>query len=198
MADGFPKTAPVLSAPASDTHQTLDDLYRRYRAELRGYVERTFGMGPPEPDDVAQTAFMKFTCYVRHNPVENPRAFLYATVRNIVLDYRRRTRVVKTHAHHEQRSDIAYEISPERVLLNQERLALLAAALERMPKHRRRMVLMNRIHNLSCEEIGRRLGVSTSTVQKQIVQGIADCLRHLEQSSQCRGDPRGKGGNQAP
>lgn len=161
--------------------QSLDILYHRYWVELRVYVERTFGLGPPEPDDVAQTAFIKFAAYSKDIAVENPRAFLYATARNIVLDHRRRARVIDAHAVDVQHTatESSYEISPERVLLDKERLALFVEALKAMPVHRRRMVLMNRFHNLSCEEIGRRLGVSTSTVQKQVVQGIAECLRHL-------------------
>jgi RNA polymerase sigma factor (sigma-70 family) len=167
--------------------EPLDALYARYWRELCGYVEQKFGKGPPEPEDVVQLAFMKFAHFTRKNLIENPKAFLYATVRNVVIDHHRRTRIVTAYARDVERraaDDEAYEISPERVLLDRERLKIFSEALTRMPRQRRRMVLMNRFEGLSCEDIGRRLGVSTSTVQKQVVRGIADCLSYLEKADQ--------------
>jgi len=196
MVDGIARGTDDLLAPATNVGpEPLESFYRRYRAELRAYVMRAFGIGPPEPDDVVQTAFMKFASLSGDSRVGNPRAFLYATARNIVLDHHRRTRVAETHAREVQLTtlDGCYEISPERILLDKERVGLLVEALAQMPLRRRRMVLMNRFNNLTCEAIGRRLGVSTSTVQKQVVQGIADCLRKLGENNKRGNDQRGKG-----
>jgi RNA polymerase sigma-70 factor (ECF subfamily) len=181
MGEGFLKAASGARPGSGEDLRGLDEAYRRYRGEVSAYIERKFGRGPPEPDDVAQTAFLRFASYARDNPIENPRAFLYTLARNIVLDHRRRAQVAEAHARELKPSlaDAPYEFSPERVLLDRERLGLLVEALTQMPLRRRRMVLMNRFENLSCEEIGRRLGVSTSTVQKEVVRGLAECLDHL-------------------
>lgn len=183
MDDGLIKAPDTGGGCGASGVAALDHLYQRYWDELCRYVAQTFGLGPPDPEDVAQTAFLRFANYPDAGNVANPRAFLYATARNIILDHRRRTRIIDAHARDVQHSSVdgpLYEISPERVLLDKERLGLFAEALANMPAHRRRMVILNRFQNVSCEEIGRRLGVSTSTVQKQVVRGISDCIAYVE------------------
>src|SRR5262249_2149628 len=143
----------TLAAPPAEAREPLGAVYSRYWRELCTYVERKFGKGPPDPEDVVQLAFMKFAHFTAENLIENPRAFLYATVRNVVFDYRRRTRVSDAYARDIEQGhadDAPYEISPERVLLDRERLKLFAQALTRMPGQRRRMVLLNRFEGLSC------------------------------------------------
>lgn len=56
----------------------LAELYRRHLSELTRYIARTFGAGPPDPEDVVQEAFAQFAALENPQAVENPRAFLFA------------------------------------------------------------------------------------------------------------------------
>lgn len=167
----------------------LAALYDRYWGELCIYVRRSFGAGPPEPEDVAQAAFTRYAAVQDKGSVENPRAFLYATARNIVIDHHRHARTADTYA----RDIGAYaehegvtEISPERVLLGKERLNRLLAFLGRMPERRRRVVLLNRMEGLSVAEVADRFGISEEAARKQIVRAVADCLAHLDDPSETK------------
>src|SRR5690606_3076543 len=51
-----PETAELTVDPAGE----LGRLYRSYRDELRNYVLRNFGGGPPEPEDVVQAVFATY------------------------------------------------------------------------------------------------------------------------------------------
>ncbi|HEY7638143.1 MAG TPA: sigma-70 family RNA polymerase sigma factor [Steroidobacteraceae bacterium] len=161
--------------------QRLADLYRDHWTALCGYVRAQFGPGPPEPEDVAQSAFMRFAAADPAH-IENPRAFLYATARNLVIDHHRQAQRVAAHertAKSAAAENPLYESSPENVLLQAERFRILAQALERMPLKRRRLVLLNRFEGLSYAEIGEQFGMSAENVRKHIERTLAECLRAL-------------------
>ena len=169
------------------------EVYRRYWLEVCRYVGRTFGSGPPDPEEVAQTAFTRFAALDDPARVDNPKAFLFATARNIVVDHHRRSARHQAYASeiaHDATAETVSDLSPERVLLEKERFAILADALRRMPAKRRRMILLNRYEGLTCEEIGRRFGMSGAAVQKQITRALADCLRLVEADGPRRGRNR--------
>lgn len=164
-------------------------LARLYDAHWKGlcrYVLATFGAGPPDPEDVAHEAFVKFAALEDSSDIRNPKAYLYAAARNFVIDSKRRERRHVGYARElESAGDaqILSELSPERVSLDRERFSLFAAALENLPAQRRRIILLNRFEGLSCEEIGRRFGMSGPAVQKQIERALAECLRHMNRAA---------------
>src|SRR5687768_9311657 len=67
-------------------------LYAEHWAELCAYLRRTFGPGPPEPEDVAQATFIRFAQLERHDAIENPRAFLQRMAHNIAVSELRKAR----------------------------------------------------------------------------------------------------------
>ena len=173
------------SSPPVDgeRRQQLSDLYRVHWKGLCGYVRAQFGPGPPEPEDVAQTAFIRFAAADPAN-IENPRAFLYATARHLVIDHHRQAQRVSAHERAAQAAaaeNPVYESSPENVLLQAERFRILAQALERMPLKRRRLVLLNRFEGLSYAQIGEQFGMSAENVRKHIERTLAECLRALRE-----------------
>jgi RNA polymerase sigma factor (sigma-70 family) len=161
----------------------LKVLYERYWNDLCRYVRATFGAGPPDPQDVAQSAFARFLSMDDREAVENPRAFLYTTARNIALDFNRHLRHV-----HRHRLDAAQdagvptidECSPERITLARERAAALAAAVESLPRRQRQALLLNRLHDLSYSEIAEHIGSSKSDVRRQIARALATIEAALE------------------
>lgn len=161
----------------------LGQLYRRYWLELRNYIYKTFGAGPPEPEDVVQTAFARLSELRDLESVENPRAFLYATSRNVVLDYKRRLKTRDQYARQQlQEVDRQLdEISPERVSMEREQLQILINTLKQMPEKRRYLLLLSRFDGLGFVEIGRRLGLSESGVRKHVKRALADCMAALDE-----------------
>jgi RNA polymerase sigma factor (sigma-70 family) len=165
-----------------ERRQQLSDLYRAHRQGLCSYVRAQFGSGPPEPEDVAQSAFARFAA-TDPARIGNPQAFLYATARHLVIDHHRHARHEGLHAQALETSaaeDSLYELSPENVLLQTERFQILAQALERMPLKRRRLVLLNRFEGLSYGKIGERFGMSAENVRKHIERTLAECLQTLD------------------
>jgi hypothetical protein len=63
---------------------------------LCSYLERTFGVGPPDPQDVAQQAFLRYASLnTEVDAITNARAYLKRSAYNIVVDEYRRLAVMR-------------------------------------------------------------------------------------------------------
>lgn len=188
-ATGMPlQWATDLPGSAFKKQGQLEQLYERYWSEVCNYLKKTFGAGPPDPEDVTQQAFVRFASLENPAEITNPRAYLYRTACHILVDEHRkiasRGRVVDCiEAQGAQKSD---DFTPERVLLAKERLNVLENAIRAMPEQRRQSFLFNRLHGLSCAEIARRTGYSESAVKKHISLAMADLDAALAQAERSK------------
>lgn len=160
-------------APATE----LDALYESYAPQLSDAVRRTFGDGPPDPDDVTQQAFQKLIERGDYGSISNLKGFIWRTARNIVLSAKRS---VTTRSKYDFEIEQIYfaikdcETTPERILLVREQLELIEKVLLAMPDKTRRAITLHRVEGLSMAEIGRRLGMRRQSVAQHIAKGIAE------------------------
>lgn len=156
----------------------LAELYRRHLSELTRYIVRTFGAGPPDPEDVVQEAFAQFAALENPQAVGNPRAFLYRSAHNLVVDHHRRYVVRNRFARWQAPAadaESSDDRDAERVLSARERLSIVEQAIRAMEPRRRTVFVLNRIHELSCAEISRRLRIPETTVKRLIATAIVEC-----------------------
>jgi len=163
--------------------EPLPELYGRHRAELIAFVRSKFGAGPPEPEDVAQQAFANYAALGPHATVTNPRAFLFRTAHNIVVNDRKRQQVgrrfFETAPQAHEICEARDDFNPEVVLLGKEQYRLIEQVIRDMPEKRRLVLLLNRFEDLSYAEIARRLGLSESVVRKHAALAIRECAAVL-------------------
>jgi RNA polymerase sigma factor (sigma-70 family) len=152
----------------------MDVLYARHWGELCHYIKKQFGAGPPDPEDVAQEAFMKFAAVDDRDAIDNPRAYLFRTAHNVFVDEHRRLVLRRASPSDTEAQPVSDDRTPERVLVGQERLEILARSLRAMPAARRRSFLLNRLQGLSCVAIARMTGYSESAVKKHIGLALAE------------------------
>jgi RNA polymerase sigma factor (sigma-70 family) len=160
----------------------LEALYEKHCAELIRYVRRTFGAGPPEPEDVVQAAFSHFAALAHPGLVENPRAFLYRAARNFVIDQRRRAKVRARALWSGDLDEVARkadELDAARVLEGKDRLRVLNAIIRAMPERLRDALILHRIEELSYVEVAKRLGVSETSAKRLVAQALLACDRAL-------------------
>jgi RNA polymerase sigma factor (sigma-70 family) len=154
----------------------LEALYARHSAQIRRYVLSTFGSGPPEPDDVVQTAFEAFAKLDDPRAIENPYSFLVRIARNYLFDQHRRFKIRRLHSETMreigQKSD---QIDPERVLLSKEQWSVLEKAITKLDENRREVLIMNRIEGISTSRIAEMKGLSITTVKKYLAEALASC-----------------------
>lgn len=171
--------APRLIAQ-SGNEAFLDGLYRAHRQELCLYIRRKFGAGPPEPEDVAQSAFARFAALENHREIPNPKAYLMLTARNLVIDARRRgTTAAGAEQDLRQVHENDHDPSAEDVLSSREELNRLAEIVAELKPKQRVAFLMNRLDGLSYAEIARRMKISESGARLLVNEALAVCVARM-------------------
>lgn len=173
---------------------TVAALYAEHWNDLRNYIKRTFGSGPPDPEDVVQEAFTRFARLNIRDEIRNPQAFLQRMAHNIAVSELRKARTHKKFlidGLHQVQAEQGNDLTGERVLMEEQQHAIVRRALERMPEKRRRVLLLNRVHELSLAEIGRREQMTGPAAGKHLRRALADlddALRAGEQAVQGKGE----------
>jgi RNA polymerase sigma factor (sigma-70 family) len=182
MANRSDLKANVLAKGRDQNRTVLETIYRRYREAVRRYVARHFGMGPPDPEDVVQAAFEKFSQMEAPGDIDNPYTFLVRCSRNYVVDQRRRLAVRESYAANVTLIETeADDLDAERVLASRQRWEKVARAITTLDARRREMLLMNRLDGLSFAEIARQNGCSPSLVRQMVVDALVICRNAIEQ-----------------
>ncbi|WP_077032983.1 RNA polymerase sigma factor [Pelomonas sp. KK5] len=112
---------------------------------------------------------------------ENPRSFLFAVARNLIIDRVRRLQVVDIElvAEPDALGALSDDIGPDRVADSRRELRRLQQALEALPPRCREVVTLRKIEGLSQKEIAEKLGIALGTVEKQVTLGIRALAQSL-------------------
>ena len=163
----------------------LDSLFKCYRKPL---IWKMFGIVScrETAEDLVNEAYVRIATMLGHRSVEHMPTFLYQTAHNLAIDHLRREqtkgRFVDVRGGDTAMSHVAStEASPETVAADRQRLGRLEETLSVLPKRTRTVLLLNRIEGLSYPEIAKRLGVSQSTVYKDVRMALSHCLDILDE-----------------
>lgn len=168
--------------PETEPVTPLMQAFVARRSELRRlFLVRT--RSETDADDLVQELFLK-VAGIEDGRVDNPPAYLYRLALNLLTDERRRrARVLRRDSAWQQVSldIVGDEIrsrapSQEEQLGHKQRLALLGAAIERLPPGTREVFRLHKLEGLSYAEVATRLGISRSGVEKQMMRALRQLL----------------------
>jgi len=105
---------------------------------------------------------------------DNPKAFVFAVARNLLVDRARHQQVaaIVALAPSGELPDHVDELCPERHAMGRQDIACLEQAFSDLPPKCREVVELRKIAGLSQRDVATRLGVTEGTVEKQIAKGI--------------------------
>ena len=152
---------------------------------LRAWLQSRFGY-QLILDDIVQEACVRVWQARAQGELHAPKAFLFATARNLALDYLRRHHVARTSGLVE--NDLSNVLDeqddiPETVARNQE-LALLTEAIQTLPERCRQIFTLRTVYGLTQRDIGEKLGISDRTVAAQLAIGVAKCTDYMLRRSE--------------
>jgi RNA polymerase sigma-70 factor, ECF subfamily len=167
---------PDLTVP-SDADQRASALFDELRAPVCRYII-SLGLSPHDADEVAQETFLRLHRHLAERGArveDNLRGWIFRVAQNLAHDQRRRAvpRAAdslegSTEAHHA----VDTRAGPEQLLLQDERLARLHAAMQALPP-RQQQCLRLRAEGLRYREIAEILDIGVSTVAESIHQALA-------------------------
>ncbi len=167
--------------------QEIPDQSRWFREKLephepmlKAWLQSRF---PSELDweDVIQESYVRVLRAHETVPMENPKAFLFATARNLALDRVKQPSFSRTdYLEQFEYMDFPDEEAaiPEIAARNQE-LEIMTKAVQSLPKRCRQAFTLAKIYGMSHKDIARKLGISKHTVAVQLRIGIVKCVDYV-------------------
>lgn len=158
---------------------------------LRAWLRSRFPPGL-EVSDLVQEAYARLLrARAAGATLQSPKAFLFATARNLALDTLRRRQISGEDSLVPFESlDVLDEADgiPESVDRS-EKLELLTSAIQSLPDRCRQVLTLRKIYGLSQREIAARLGISVCTVSAQLTIGVRKCTEYFARHRRTE-DPR--------
>ena len=155
--------------PAStDESEAFSGLYQTTVKPLRRYLARLLG-NAGEAEEVAHDAYVR----IYRKPADKPEALLYTTARRLAIN-RIKRREISPIAPTDFGLDSTAALTPsipDQVAARQE-WRLLQTAIDELPPGCRQVLLLRKVEQLSHREIGQRLGIAVSTVEKQHARAL--------------------------
>lgn len=185
----LPRSRPIMP-------DTPHDRFTRFFAEtcqsLRWYVRRFVG-SCAVAEEIVQEAYVR--TYEQGQKVEQPKAFLYVTARNLAYNANRHERIAATEVVGDiDSTGVCFDEgrSPEDGLIADEEAKLLRQAVERLPPQCRAAFAMKVFQGCTYKEIGGELGISTRTVEKHISKGLRETHAFMRRRYQVPGTDPGR------
>lgn len=159
----------------------IDQLYRDHWASLVGWLRRRYGLGPPDPEDVAQAAFAKIAALDDVNHIRDPKNFLYTTAINTALSSI--SWLANTRAFIEREmsafNETLDEVEPERVYAAKDELGRIMQLLEALPAKQREILIRSRFLGQKHREITEHTGWSNADISRNLTAVLAMIERAL-------------------
>lgn len=124
--------------------------------------------------DLVQEVYARVYEAARKDLPQQPRAFVFTTAQNLLIDRMRREKIVQIEAVSEldTLAIAADEPAPDRTVIAKDELRRLQVALDRLTPRTREVVTLRRIEGLSRAEIAQRLGITEVTVKWHLNEGL--------------------------
>jgi RNA polymerase sigma factor (sigma-70 family) len=134
-------------------------------------------------EDVVQEAYLRFSAAAKDDHIVNPVSYLYRIVRNLALDWARRTSVEAPKVAAPVLESVASDApSAERILFYRDELRVIADALAELPERTRIAFRMYRLEGRTLQAIADHLGVSVVRAHQLVKEAILHAARRLDGS----------------
>lgn len=147
-----------------------------HRPALRAWLLARFPT-LPDVDDVVQETFVRLLRAREVTPVRSVRGLLYVTARNLALDKVRRQNVIRFETITDETISSVLDdgVDVLATLDQQQELEILSRAIQSLPDRCRQVMTLRTSYGYTAKQIAACLGVSESTVDKSLAQGIRLC-----------------------
>ena len=160
--------------------QPSDAVIARYYQELLNFCWRSLRNREAALDLVQES----YARVLGEAAVREPRALLYRTARNLMIDQHRRA-ALRQHEELDALPEAAHpagprHLQPEQALENSQDWQACVAAIDALPPRCRDAFVLHVFEELPHAQIAARMGISVSMVEKHIARGMLSCQAQLQ------------------
>ena len=150
-----------------------------HEAMLRGWLHSRFPKGV-DVDDVIQDSYLRILRSNKEKPIKAPKAFLFATARNIALNMVRASSVRGERLTLIEDMEILdNEQNVQETIVRNQELEALTIAIQSLPKKCRQIFTLCKVYGMTPKEISLELNLSLPTIYRQLTIGLDKCAEHM-------------------
>jgi RNA polymerase sigma factor (sigma-70 family) len=168
---------PPSASEAMDRDERLAERARSLRSTLARYFIRR-RVPADDAEDLVQDVFLRVARRGSLAGIANVDAYLTSSAGSVLVDWHRRRSVREADAHvpfELEHHDTAVAAADEAIAAREE-LRLTTLHLLELPERTRTAFVLSRLEGLHYREIGARLGISPSAVEKHVAKALAHLL----------------------
>ena len=171
----------LMAQVASGKRDRLSVLLRRYASPLLTFIRRMTG-DLHQSEELFQDVFL--AVWIGRHKYQYPRSFrawLFGiAARKCRAEFRKRAHAGRVCDEQSVAEVLATDSSPAEVAVAAETAALVAAAIARLPRRQRTVVVLRHWNGLSYAEIADVVGRTEATVRSHMFHGLAAIRKYLE------------------
>lgn len=163
-------------------------MLERYYRELLSFLSRAL-KDRDTAADLTQESYARVLAVQQGGQhVENPRALLYQTARNLVIDHQRHGNV-RASVETADAPDSADEApgsrnwEPETAVASQQGVLALVTVIDNLPPRCREAFMLNRFEGMTYAEVAQHMDISVKAVEQHIKHALDACERGRAQSN---------------
>lgn len=141
----------------------------QYYQELVYYVQRMVG-DKDRAKDVIQEAYSRLLYVNKSSNIDNERAYLYKTSRNIVIDQSRKEKNSSETLYEEEEHSIPQEEQPLEQVVQSNQYEQMMKIVQSLPPKCQQAFILHVIEGYSRKEISSKMGISIAAVEKNILR----------------------------
>ncbi len=151
-----------------------------HEAELRRWLTR-LGVRADERDDIVQEVYCRLLRLDHTDHILDPRAYMFRSARNVVLEQVRRNRIVSimTVQNLDDLGVADHGPTPESAVSARVELTRVLGLIQELPERCRQVFELRKVHGLSQAETAAQLRLSENIVEKETARGLTLILRTL-------------------
>lgn len=173
--------SPIISVPSKNCH-LIQKLSEADHKQIRAYA--TQKVGQQEAEDVVQDAYLQLLQREAVDSVREPRAFLFRVIANLSIDaWRKSNRKTAPEMENEAlelEALACQQPGPEALTTSSLEFDNFLSVLDDLPELQRHAFILNKIEGLTHAEIAQRLGVSTKSIQRYLVEAMEHFAEQME------------------
>ena len=162
----------------------VTQIFERFRRPLLRYLKDLLSRREDAEDVLQDTYARLLTVTDLERSVGRVRAYVFKIATNLAYDRFRQRRAHGEHTEDGLAGLVAAEPSPDGVVAFEQGLAIVKRALLELKPRCRQVFLLRSYSELSYEEIGRRLGLSKRTVEREMQHALDVCQKRLRSGNE--------------
>lgn len=154
-------------------YQSVADAFAEHRDVLAGYIARKI-LRSDEVEDLLQETFCQAYQAQGDRPMQSPKGYLFIVARNLVSrSFSRQSKHITRVIDEAQLENVpSPEVPADEQLHSKIEMTLFMEAVESLPPRSKSVFLRCKVHGATQAQIAKELGISTSTVERDIALAL--------------------------